>query len=330
MRAWQLHEFGSLDHLTLDEVLVPEPGPGEVLLHVAYAALNPADHYMALGQYPRPCTPPFALGRDASGVVAMPVPGGRFAQGDRVVLLASDLGVGRTGTLAEYVCVPEEQLAPLPEGWSMQEGAAAPLVFLTAWKALVEQGELAPGQTVLINGASGGVGSAAVMLAHSIGAKVVALSRGTAKQAALNALGANVIVDAAAPDWDAAVKRALNGGRIDLVVDNLGGTYFEKSLSLLSYNGRMVVIGLLAGLTPRVQLGLMIHKCLRIQGASVSAYVAGGAEVAWAGILAALARTGQRPLVDSVHGLAAVKSGFARLGEGPLGKVVIGIGDSLD
>lgn len=330
MRAWQLHDFGSLDHLTLDEIPVPVPGPGEVLIKIAYAALNPADHYMALGQYPRPCARPFALGRDASGTVANALPGGRFAEGDRVVLLASDLGVGRPGTFAEWACVPESQLAPLPLGWSLQEGAAAPLVFLTAWMALMEQGQLQPGQTVLINGASGGVGSAAVTLAAAQGARVVALSRGSAKQEALRARGASSVVDAAAPDWDVAVKRALNGGRLDLVVDNLGGVYFEKSLALLGYKGSIIVIGLLAGLTPAVHLGLMIHKCLRVQGASVSSYLTGGADVAWEGILAALEAAGQRPLVDSVYGMMALKSGFARLSEGPLGKVVIAIGDSLD
>lgn len=330
MRAWQLHDFGSLDHLTLDEVPVPQPASGEVLLKVAYAALNPADHYMALGQYPRPCATPFALGRDASATVIAATPGGRFAPGDRVVLLASELGVGRTGTFAEFVCAPEAQLAPLPEGWTLQEGAAAPLVFLTAWKALVEQGELTAGQTVLINGASGGVGSAAVQLAAAAGARVVALSRGSAKQAALKALGADLVIDAAQDDWDRAVKAALGGGRIDLVLDNLGGDFLEKSIPLLNYEGRVIVIGLLAGLKASIHLGLLIHKCVRIQGASVSAYVDGGAQEAWAGILARLAARQGRPLVDSEFPFAALKPAFTRLSEGPLGKVVIRIADSLD
>lgn len=330
MRAWQLHDFGSLDHLTLDEVPLPTPAVGEVLLKVAYAALNPADHYMALGQYPRPCATPFALGRDASATVVTAAPGGRFTAGDRVVLLASELGVGRPGTFAEFVCAPESQLAPLPEGWTLQEGAAAPLVFLTAWKALVEQGELTARHTVLINGASGGVGSAAVQLASAIGARVVTLSRGSAKQAALKSLGADLVIDAARDDWETAVKAALGRGRVDLVLDNLGGEYLEKSLPLLNYKGRIIVIGLLAGLKASIHLGLLIHKCVRIQGASVSAYVDGGAQEAWTQILTGLATANRRPLVDSEFPIDALKAGFERLSEGPLGKVVIRIADSLD
>lgn len=329
MRAWQLHDFGSLDHLTLDDVPVPEPGPGEVLLRVAYAALNPADHYMALGQYPRPAKPPFALGRDASGVVARAVPGGRFQEGDRVVLLRSDLGVGRAGTLAEYAAVPEACLAPLPPGWSLVEGAAGPLVLLTAWKALVEQGALQAGETVLVNGASGGVGSAAVMLASALGATVVALSRDPAKRAPLAEIGAAHVIDAADPAWAAAVKAAVKGGRVDLIVENLGGEWFEKNLQLVSYGGRIMIVGLLAGIAPRLQLGLMIHKGLRVQGLSVSAYSDAGARAAWEQITALLARDGRRPPVDSIHPMAAVPAAFARMAAGPLGKVAIAIGPGL-
>lgn len=329
MRAWRLHDFGSLDHLRLDEIPVPDPGPGEVLLRVACAALNPADHYMALGQYPRPARPPFALGRDASGHVARAIPGGRFKEGDPVVLLRSDLGVSRTGTLAEYVAVPEDCLAPLPGGWTLQEGAAGPLVLLTAWKALVEQGGLEPGQTVLVNGASGGVGTAAVMLADALGANVVALSRDPAKRAALARLGADHAVDAADPAWDAAVKAALDGGRIDLVVENLGGEWFEKNLKLVGYGGRIMIVGLLAGISPKIQLGLMIHKGLRVQGLSVSAYSGEESRAAWREIVALLDRGGRRPPIDSVHAFDAVPAAFARMSAGPLGKVAIAVAAGL-
>jgi NADPH2:quinone reductase len=329
MRAWQLHDFGSLDHLRLDEVPRPEPGPGEVLLQVAYAALNPADRYMALGQYPRPAAPPFALGRDASGTVVRAAESGRIPEGSRVVLLRSDLGVSRTGTLAEYVSVPEDCLAPLPEGWSLAEGAAGPLVLLTAWKALVEQGDVRPGETVLVNGASGGVGTAAVMLGSALGARVVALSRDAAKREALAALGAAAVVDASDPAWGEAVKSAVGGGRVDLVIENLGGSYFEQNMKLVSYGGRVMIVGLLAGLAPKLPLGLMIHKGIRVQGLSVSGYSNAEAQAAWDAIVALLAQAGRRPLVDAVFPMDALPAAFDRLAAGPLGKVAIAVGTGL-
>lgn len=146
MRAWRFHEFGDIGQLRLEEAPMPSRVSGEVILQVRCAGLNPADRYMVAGQYPRPAPRPIAVGRDCCGRVHEAQPGGRFQRGDDVVLLSSDLGVSRDGTLAEYVAAPEACLAPLPAGWSPEEGAAAPLVYLTAWQALVERGGIQPGQ----------------------------------------------------------------------------------------------------------------------------------------------------------------------------------------
>ncbi len=326
MRAWRFHAFEGLKTMTLDEVPVPVPAAGEALLRVEYAALNPADHFLMQGKYPRPGKPPYSVGRDGCGVVEAVGEGAKIAVGARAVVLRSDVGVSRPGTLAEYVCVPEASLAPLPEGWTREEGAAGPLVHLTAWQALVDRGGLAAGQTVLINGASGGVGSAAIVQAKALGATVVALSGSREKWAKLKELGADHVVDSRAEDCEKQVKEALGGGRVDLVIENLGGRYLQQSVNLVGVNGRICVIGLLAGFTSEIVLGHLIFKCISIHGLNVGAYTPAESQAAWAKIVATLDKAGQRPLIDSTFAFEDCHAAFGRLNEGPLGKVVLAVG----
>jgi len=304
---------------------MPEPGAGEALLKLSHAALNPADRYMVQGQYPRPAPRPFSVGRDGAGVVAQAAPGGRFKEGDAVIVLRSDLGVSRTGTLAEYVAVPEEALAPLPAGWSMAEGAAGPLVHLTAWMALKLRGGVEAGETVLITGASGGVGSAAIVQAKALGARVVALSGSPEKWPTLESLGADAVVDSRGDDMEERVKSSLEGGRVDLVVENLGGPFLQRCVNLAGVNGRICVIGLLAGLKAELTVGLLIFKCIRIEGMNVGAYTEAASQEAWRDIVGVLDGAGQRPLIDSVYGFDDVQAAFGQLATGPVGKVVIAL-----
>ncbi len=323
MRAWRFNEPGPIENLKLVNVDPPEPREDEVVVRVIAAGLNPADRYLVQGQYPRAGTPPFTPGRDGMGVIEKPMANGAYQAGDRVVSLGGKTGISEQGFLAEYAAVPERWLAPLPKGWSPAEGAAGPLVLLTAWRALVVRGELQAGQTVLITGASGGVGSAAVMLAKGLGARVVALSRSAEKRAKLEALGADITVDSNADDLEKQVKKALAGSRIDLVVENLGGPFLNKCLNMTGPGGRIMVVGLLAGLEAPVTIGLLIHKALRIEGVSVGNYTPEEAHAAWTRIVELLGAEGQKPLVDHVYPMEAVQDGFARLAEGPMGKIII-------
>jgi NADPH2:quinone reductase len=323
MRAWRFHEFGPIGNLRLEEAPLPEPGPGEVLLRVRYAALNPADRFMVAAKYPRPAPRPFSVGRDACGVVERAAAGGRFAEGDEVIVLRSELGVSRTGTLAEYVAVPEESLAPLPAGWTPQEGAAGPLVHLTAWQGLVNRGALQPGQTVLVTGSSGGVGTAAIQQAKALGAKAIAMSRSEDKKARLRDLGADAVVDTDLATFGAQVKEALHGGRVDLVIENLGGPWLEESVKVCGIDGKIMVIGLLSGFTSEITLGLLIFKCIAIQGMNVGAETPAESHASWARIVETLEASGQRPLIDSEFGFEEVQEAFARMEAGPFGKVVV-------
>ena len=324
MKAWRFHEFGKIENLKLEDVTVAEPDDDEALVKLEYASLNPADRFLVMGRYPRPGTPPFSVGRDGCGTIQTPAHGGRFKKGDRVIILRSQIGITRDGTLAQYVTVPEESLAPLPGGWSAQEGAAGPLVQLTAWQALVDEGNCSEGKTVLVTGASGGVGTAAVMQAKALGARVVALSRSEEKRGRLKELGADLVYDTDDPDLVDHVVEGLDGGRCDIVVENLAGPFLQKSINLTGYRGRICVMGLLAGLKSEIVIGSFMFKRIHIVGIAVGSYTPPDAQAAWAKIVETLDGAGKRPLVDRVFSLEEVQEGFAHLDKGPMGKVLIG------
>jgi NADPH:quinone reductase len=322
MRSWRFHEFGQIENLKIEEIPIPEPGPGEALVRVQYAALNPADKFLVMGRYPKPGKPPFSVGRDGAGIVEKSA--GKFRKGDQVILLRSDIGITRDGTLAEYVSVPEESLAPLPDGWKPEEGAAGPLVCLTAWQALVDEGLIEPGKTVLVTGASGGVGTAAVMLAKALGAKVIALSRSEDKQKRLRELGADLTFNTDDPNIVKTVHAALNDGRADIVVENLAGPFLQKSINMTGHKGRICIMGLLAGLSSEIIIGTFMFKRIHLIGIAVGDYTAAEAQERWSRIVEALDETGRRPIVDRIFPFDQVQTAFAYLAKGPMGKVLIG------
>ncbi len=324
MRVWRFHETGDIANLKLETGDIPKPDAGEALVALHCAALNPADRYLVQGQYPRAGAPPFTPGRDASGVIVQAVPGGRFQEGDAVCLLGGLTGVSRPGTLAEYCAMPEAWLAPVPKGWSFEEAAAAPLTHLTAWRALTVCGALKSGETVLITGASGGVGTAAVFLAKALGARAIALSRSEEKRRVLvETLGADAALDSNSPTLEKEARAAAGDQPITLSLDTLGGDYLEKCVRITGSGGRIMVVGLLADLTAKITVGLLIHKNLRLEGLSVSAFAADEAQRAWSTLVDCFQRTGTRPIISRSFPLAQAQEAFAHLQAGPMGKVVI-------
>ncbi|MFA7692206.1 MAG: zinc-binding alcohol dehydrogenase family protein [Candidatus Hydrogenedentales bacterium] len=323
MRAWRFHKTGDIKNLVLEEAALPEPKEDEVILGLKCIALNPADRYLIQGQYPRAGTPPFIPGRDGAGVVLKGSAKGRFQQGDNVCILGGLTGVSTPGTLAEKCVVPEKWLAPIPEGWSFEQAAAAPLVHLTAWRALKVCGNLKADETVVITGASGGVGTAALFLAKAAGATVIALSRDKQKWKTLEALGADHIVDSNVPALDREIREKAGGAPVSLILDTLGGMFTEKCLRTVAAHGRIIVVGLLADLKTELTLGLLIHKNVTIQGMSVSAFSAEEAQQAWENVLACYENSSKRPLISHIFQFDEVQEAFQHLKEGPLGKVVI-------
>jgi NADPH2:quinone reductase len=325
MRAWRFHEFGNLANFRLEDVPAPELRPGEVLVRLAYASLNPADRLLIEGRYPGAGTLPLTVGRDGSGTVEDPGTSKRFRRGDPVIVLRSEIGITRQGTLAEMVSAPEDVLAPVPGGWSMEEAAAAPLVYLTSWKALVIQGGLKRGETVLVTGASGGVGIASVQLGNTLGARVIALSRDAGKRDKLLALGATTVIDDSAEDLSARVAEASGGGP-DLVIENLGGPRLAEHVAMVNMNGRVMVIGLLAGRKSELDMGLVLFKQVRIEGVHVGRFTPAEAQSAWRAVVAAMDGARARPVLDKTFAMQAVPEAFARLAGGHLGKVLVKVG----
>jgi NADPH2:quinone reductase len=308
----------------MEEIPVPQPTDKEALVKIEYAALNPADRFMVEKLYPGAGELPFAVGRDGCGTIEKPATGGRFKQGQSVVMLPCQLGIKRDGTLADYVTVPEESLAPLPEGWSTQEGAAGPLVHVTAWQALTKAGPVTSETTVLITGASGGVGTATLQQAKAQGAKVVALSRSTEKQARLRQLGANLAYDPTNPDFMKNAKKGLSGGRVNIIVENITGPYLQKCIRLAGLGAKVSIVGLLAGLKSEIEIALLIFKQIQINGINVHAYTSEESQKAWEKIVALLNSSDQRPLIDRVFPMEQVQEAFAYLKQGPMGKVLVG------
>ena len=323
MKIWRFHEIGDVADMKFEEIDPPVPTADECLVKVKFASLNPADYFAVQGMYPGIKEPPLAVGRDACGIIEQAPANSRFNTGDKVVVLVSDLGVQRNGTLSEYITVPEAALAPLPDGWNPEEGAAATLVHLTAWQGLVDVGELQAGQIVLVTGASGGVGTAAIQQAKALGAKVVALSRSEVKQAKLKELGADWTFDSADENLVKNIKTALEGERANVVIENICGPGLSQCVELTAHRGRIAIVGLLGGLQSELNIPTMIFKRMRIEGVHVSQYTFDEAQTAWKQIVGALDKAGSRPIIDSAFPFEEVPEAFAKLKQGPLGKVLV-------
>ena len=328
MKAWLLDGLGGIDRLRLGDAPDPVARDGEVVLRVHYAALNPADRYLAEGQYPARPTFPHILGRDGVGTVVA-IGGGvsDWKVGDRALLLRSEIGVNRPGTLAEKVAVPAEVIARLPVGWSETESAGAPLVYLTAYQALTQWCEpLKTGSVVLVTGASGGVGVASIQLAVAMGHRVIALSRGTAKRDALLKLGAQLVLDPNDTQWTRRCREFLGDRqKVDVAIDNIGGEGFNEVLGLLGYDAKVALVGRLAGPVPQFNTAALFFRRITLRGVFVGSYPPPEAQAAWKATLDVLGRTGARPLVDRVLPFERLIDAFEPLRQGPLGKVLLAV-----
>jgi NADPH2:quinone reductase len=328
MRAWLMDGFDGVDKLRLADVPDPQPRPGEVLLRVRYAALNPADAFLARGMYPAKPAFPHILGRDAVGEVIAAAPGVAWPKvGESVGILRCDVGVSVRGALAEMVAAPAASLAPIPAGWSAQEMACAPLVFLTAWQALTQWSdpEAPPpaGSVALVTGASGGVGVATVLLGKSMGLTVVGLSRSDAKSEKLKELGADAVFSPADREMRNKVLAAIAPKKVDIAVDNVAGPLFPQIVALLGYGGKISVVGRSDGAVPEFNTGTLFFRRNRIGGVGVHDYTPEAAQQVWKEIVRRLADSGKRPVIDRVFPFEDAIAAFHRLAEGPMGKVVV-------
>ncbi len=323
MKAWLLDDLTGIANLRLAEVPDPVAKAGEAVLEMHYAALNPADRYLADRQYPAKPALPHILGRDGLGTVVQAGHGASVRPGDRRIVVRSEIGVDRPGTFAQRVAVPAESLVEAPPGWTEPEAAGAVLVYLTAWQALTMWGPLPESSAVLVTGASGGVGVAAVQLGNALRYKMLALSRHAQKSRRLLELGAAATYDPSAPSWRQTLKTGLAPARVELAIDNIGGKLLPEVIETLGELGKVSLVGRLAGPVPEFNTAALFFRRIRLGGVAVGAYATAEARAAWEEVVRLLSRTAARPQVDSVWPFEQLPRAFDRLAEGPMGKVVL-------
>ena len=325
MKAWLLDGYNGVGSLRLGEVAAPVPAPGEVLLELRYAALNPADRYLTEQQYPARPTFPHILGREGLGtVVAVGEGVTRWKVGDELAVLPGPVGADRWGTLADRVAVPADQVVAPPAHWEPEQRAASVLVYLTAWEALTQWGKLPP-SVVLVTGASGGVGSATVQLASAMHHHVIALTRNDAKADALRQLGASMVVNCTTPEWPRTLRKELGTQRVDLAIDNIGGELLPQVIETMGLNGRVSLVGRLAGPVPQFNTATLFFRRLRMGGVAVPLSTPAELQANYREVVHLLDNSQRRPAVDRVFPFTRLPDAFARLEQGPIGKVLVQI-----
>ncbi|WP_369025002.1 NADPH:quinone oxidoreductase family protein [Qipengyuania sp. RANM35] len=255
-----------LSGVALADLPVPECGEGEVLVRVRAASLNFPDLLMTQGGYQFKPEVPFVSGLEMAGEVVEAPEGSPFAVGDRV------MGGAKTGAFAEFVALPASSLRPIPERLSFAAAASMGAAYHTAYVALVELGQLQPGQTVLVHGASGGVGLAACDLAKALGAKVIAA---THRQDKLGPIESIVKPDATILNtgrFREQVAELTDSRLCDLVYDPVGGDVFDESTRCVTFGGKLLIIGFVAGRIPEIAVNIPLIKGFSVVGVRAGEY----------------------------------------------------------
>lgn len=271
MQALIVTEHGPLEKLTLGEFPDPKPGKGEVLVDVYAASVNFPDLLVIAGTYQNLPPRPFVPGKDLAGVVAAVGEGvTRVKPGDRVMAQIEH------GAFAERAVVRDVLCFVMPATMRYDEGAAMGLVYLTAHNALIERAQFRAGETVLVTGAAGGVGLAAVQLAKALGATVIAAVSSSEKAQVARASGADHVIRTDVPDLRESFRKqvydAVGQRGVDLVLDSVGGDVFDACLRVMAWCGRLVIIGFAAGRIPEVKMGYLLVKNISLIGLQSSDY----------------------------------------------------------
>lgn len=272
MKALRFKAFGPPENAEVSELLIPEPGPGEVRVRVRAAGVNPSDVKILAGLMSN-VRPPRVLGRDFAGVVDTLGDGvDQNLRGQPVYGTSGVLGSVRDGTFADYVIVPREALRPIPPQLSFLEAAGAGLAFATAWISLVEVANLQPGELVLVYGAAGSVGGAAVQIALNHSAKVIGIVGDAGAVATLQALGVEEIINYRNQRISERVRTVTQGDGVNVVLNVVGGQgTFDESLSCLAPFGRLVCLSSPLERTVSFDLLSFYRRNLRILGVNTLA-----------------------------------------------------------
>lgn len=260
MRALICDDYGGIDSLRVGELPEPVPEPGSILVEVEAVTVNFADTLMVKGEYQVRPDPPFAPGYELAGTVISANEVGDFSPGDRVA------GFTFHGGMAERAAIRSQNAALLPDVMDSDTASTLPGGYGTSYHALVDRADLQPGETLLVLGASGGVGMAAVQIGHALGAKVVAAVSSEEKASAARAAGADEVIRYDRTPIREGIEEVTNGGGVDVVYDPVGGETTEQALRSTKWGGRLLIIGFAAGGIPSIPLNLPLLKGNAIVG----------------------------------------------------------------
>jgi NADPH:quinone reductase-like Zn-dependent oxidoreductase len=334
MKAFEIRKTFGLEALTVTERPDPRPGPGHVLVRVRAASLNFRDLLMVRGAYnPKQPLPLIPLSDGAGEVVRVGEGVTRVKAGDRVAGifaqkwlagpptktgLLSTLGGPLDGMLADHVVLHEDGLVHVPAHLTDEEAATLPCAAVTAWSALVEQGGLRAGDTLLVLG-TGGVSIFALQFARMAGARVIVTSSSDQKLERARALGAAETINyKATPDWEKGARALTDGVGVDHVLEVGGGGTFARSIRAVRVAGRISLIGVLAGSTTELNLAPILMQSIRVQGVMV------GNRETFEAMNRAIALHGLRPVVDRVFPFGEARAAFEHMaGQGHFGKIVV-------
>lgn len=334
MKVWEVQSKAGLDALTLVERSEPQPGVGQVLLKMRAVSLNYRDLLTVKGAYSSKQKLPLVPFSDGVGeVVAVGDGVSRVKVGDRVAGIfmqtwlagkfsadkaKSALGGAIDGVLAEYVTLDEDGVVHVPEHLSDEEAASLPCAAVTAWNALITEGNFQPGETVLVQG-TGGVSVFALQFAKMMGAQVIATSGSDQKLDRLQQLGASELINyKTTPNWDEKVWELTGGVGVDRIVEVGGANTFGQSLRAVCYGGHISLIGVLSGLKAEVSTVSILHKGIRVQGIYV------GSREMFEAMNRAIALHGMKPIIDRVFPFEQVREALEYMESGAhFGKIAL-------
>jgi NADPH2:quinone reductase len=319
MRAVRIHEPKGPKHVVIEDVPAPEALDHSVLIDVKSAGVSFPDLLLSKGEYQIKPEPPFTLGSEGAGVVVSAPDGSGFEPGQRVAFLT-------LGAYADQVLAAPGMTFPLPDELSFDEGAALIINYHTVLFALRDRGKLEAGETVLIQGAAGGVGTAGIQVAKAFGARVLAVVSSEEKaDVAMNA-GADEIIFHG-PEWRARVAEMTDNKGVDLVLDPVGGDRFTDNMRVLAEGGRVLVVGFAEGSIPEVKVNRLLLRNISVVGVAWGAYVGTRPELAReiGETCNKLAVEGKiKPLIGAVHEFGDAEEALKSLDERrATGKVVL-------
>jgi NADPH:quinone reductase len=318
MRAIRVAQFGEPEVLKLEEVPTPAPAAGQVLVHVRAVGVNPYDTYMRAGTYPIKPPLPYTPGSDAAGVVESVGPGvTKVKAGDRVYTAQTV-----TGAYAEYALALENQVQPLPEPISFAQGAGVWVPYGTAYHALFHSAQARAGESVLIHGASGGVGTAALQMARAMGLKIYGTAGSDAGLELIKREGAQHVFNHTRPGYEDEILKATGGKGLDIILEMLANVNLPKDLKLLATSGRVIVIGNRGEVT--INARELMTRRASVRAFTLWLITEQEAKEIYAGLAAGLSNRTLRPVVGKEIPLAeAPRAHKEILAPGSAGKIVL-------